>query len=342
LRGSLAIDIVRVVCAHLIVWHHFTIYGPFAASVRPFAPALFDGLEGQARMVVQVFLVFGGCFAARALWPGAGSSDRASTVGLRQHRPWRAMVGRWWRLMPPLWAALALVLVATALGQAWGLGSADGLPSWPTLGQFVANALLLQDVLGVPSMSAGLWYVAIDFQLYACLALLAWALGQRWGQRMPIVLGVVTVAVVASAFVFNRDADRFDAYAPYFMASYGLGALAWWVSARVPGARVAFALAALAVVTALVIDPRERLTLALASAVVLVALLNFAPRATAPRGAWWAADTYVLFLVHYPVLLIVTAVWLRFVPASPTSHAVALLVAWLTSMALASSKLFRR
>jgi peptidoglycan/LPS O-acetylase OafA/YrhL len=342
LRGSFAIDIVRVICAHLIVWHHFTIYGPFAASVRPFAPVLFDGLDGQARMVVQVFLVFGGCFAARALWPGAGSSDRASTVGLHRHRPWRAVVDRWWRLMPPLWAALALVLVATALGQAWGLDGGDSLPSWPTLGQFAANALLLQDVLGVPSMSAGLWYVAIDFQLHACLALLAWVLGHRWAQRMPIMLGVVTVAVVASAFVFNRDAERFDAYAPYFMAAYGLGALAWWVAARVPGARVAFALAAVAVVVALAIEPRARLALAVASASVLVALLCFAPRATVPRRAWWAVDTYVLFLVHYPVLLIVTAVWLRFVPASPTSHAMGLIVAWLTSMGLASYRLLRR
>ena len=54
----------------------------------------------------------------------------------------------------------------------------------------------------------------------------------RRGWRHPsrLVVGPVIVAAgaLASAWVFNRQ-PQLDAYAPYFFASYGLGALVHWL-----------------------------------------------------------------------------------------------------------------
>jgi hypothetical protein len=54
------------------------------------------------------------------------------------------------------------------------------LPGEPEFTQFLAHALLLHSVMGIDSLSAGVWYVAIDFQLFALMLALLW-LGQRLG-----------------------------------------------------------------------------------------------------------------------------------------------------------------
>ena len=48
---------------------------------------------------------------------------------------------------------------------------------WPTLPQVVAHAFLLQSILGYEGLSAGVWYIAIDFPVFALL------LGTLWLAR---------------------------------------------------------------------------------------------------------------------------------------------------------------
>lgn len=63
LERSLTVDVLKVVAAQLIVWHHFSAYGPMADTMTLMWPQLMDWLYRYARLAVQVFLVVG------AIWP---------------------------------------------------------------------------------------------------------------------------------------------------------------------------------------------------------------------------------------------------------------------------------
>jgi peptidoglycan/LPS O-acetylase OafA/YrhL len=208
--------------------------------------------------------------------------------------------------------------------------------------------LLLHGVLGYESLSAGAWYVAIDFQLYALLTLLLWCAGRLAGARplawlMPAIVGA---AMSISLFYFNRDAD-WDNWSVYFFGSYGLGVLAWWASdpARKPHGMTALLLLMLVpAVLALSIDFRIRIAVALAVACVL--FLFGRTRLASYSGSGWtvvnylAKISYSVFLVHFPVCLVVNAVFTRFVTEQAHWQALGALCAWLASLA-AGAMFFR-
>lgn len=322
------INLLKAVAAQLIVLHHLAFYGPMADHARPLAPGLIDWLAGDARIAVQVFLVVGGFLAAKSLSPQGlpGLTNPLATI-------WR----RYLKLAPPFIVAMLLAVAASFLASRWM--THDSISAPPTLGQLSAHALLLHDVLGYEALSAGAWYVAIDFQLYAVLSLLVWGCGRLSGGRtLPwLVPSAMTVVVGASLFYFNLDSD-WDVWALYFLGSYGLGALAWWASdpARRPRA-VALLLLMMAVPTllALVLDFRSRIAVALAVACVLILLGRMK---TSSGGAWplvngLAKVSYSTFLVHFPVCLVVNAAFAAFVPAYAHLQGLGTLVAWIASLA---------
>jgi len=148
----------------------------------------------------------------------------------------------------------------------------------------------------------------------------------------------VTLGVALSLLYFNLDAG-WDNWAPYFFGSYGLGVLAWWASdpRHKPGA-VALLLALMLVpaVAALVFDFRSRIALALAVACLLCV---FGRIRTLSDGRAWAGVhalgriSYSVFLIHFPVCLLVNAAFTRFVPAEPEWQGLGMLVAWGASVA---------
>ncbi len=328
-----AIDILRIVAAHLIVWHHFAIYSGMADVAWASAPEFFRALADHARKVVQVFLVIGGFFAARTLLPLHADDDGVLASPRSARWLGRALLGRFMRLAPWVWLAIIVVLIVGRMLD--GRTLAVALPF-----QVLVNASLLQDVLGVPSLSAGLWYVAIDFQLYGCAALLAWAVSRAAARRRAMAFGAVVVATLLSAWVFNRDASG-DAWAPYFMAAYGLGMLACWCSQRVLGSGIAMILASVGVSAALAFDFRDRLMLALLIAWLLVAMLRWRPPAQQDTGPGLgrlhrhADATYALFLLHYPLLRLADAAWAAWLPTTASVQWVGLVLAWALSVVVA-------
>lgn len=315
--------------AQLIVLHHLAFYGPMSDYVQPLWPALLDWLGGSARIAVQVFLVIGGFLVAKSLAP-AGRPGMAT--------PLQAVWRRYAKLAPPFLAATLLAAVITPLAGIWMLH--DSMSAAVTLGQLSAHALLLHGVLGYESLSAGAWYVAIDFQLYLLTVLMLWLGGRLAGRRrmgwlMPLA---VSAGVTFSLLYFNLDAG-WDNWAPYFFGSYGLGMLAWWASdpARKPGAMSALmAMMAVPVLLALAIDYRSRIALAL---IVACALILFGrARTPAQGGAWNAVNalgriSYAVFLVHFPVSLLVNALFVTSVPLTPEWQALGMLTAWGASLA---------
>ena len=150
------IDALKLIGSQLIVLHHFAAYGPLADAMSQVAPTLFAWLYDYARMAVQVFLVLGGYLAARNLAPEGQ---------IRIGSPWRTLWRRYQRLVLPFTVALLLAMAAAMLARHWLTD--DFIPAAPTWGQTLSHALLLQGLLDQESLSAGVWYVAIDFQLFA-------------------------------------------------------------------------------------------------------------------------------------------------------------------------------
>ena len=322
--------------AQLIVLHHLAFYGPMSDYVQPLWPELLGWLGGSARIAVQVFLVIGGFLVAKSLSP-AGRPGIAT--------PLQAVWRRYAKLAPPFLAATLLAAVITPVAGIWMMH--DSMSAAVTLGQLSAHALLLHGVLGYESLSAGAWYVAIDFQLYLLTVLLLWLGGRLAGQRrghwlMPLA---VTVGITFSLLYFNLDAG-WDNWAPYFFGSYGLGLMAWWASdpRRKPGAAALLVgMAFLPVLAAQALDFRSRIALAMAVACVLVL---FGRAKTTSSGQVWsvvnglARISYSVFLIHFPVCLLVNAAFTRFVPPEPELQAFGMLVAWCASLA-AGAAFFR-
>jgi peptidoglycan/LPS O-acetylase OafA/YrhL len=321
------INLLKAVAAQLIVLHHLAFYGPMADRARPLAPDLFDWLAGDARIAVQIFLVIGGFLAAKSLSPqGLGT----------QRNPLGTIWRRYVKLAPPFIVATLLAAVASAIASGWM--THESISSAPSVTQLAAHVLLLHSVLGYESLSAGAWYVAIDFQLYAGAALLLWLCGLLSGglKRPWMVPVVMTVVVVSSLFYFNRDAD-WDVWAPYFFGSYGLGMLAWWAGdpAREPRTVVVlFLMMVMPTLAALTLDFRSRIAVALSVACVLMLLGRVQVRSGAGWSIanWLGKNSYSIFLVHFPVCLVVNAAFTRFLPAEPEWQAVGVLLAWAASL----------
>lgn len=324
------INLLKAGAAQLIVLHHLAFYGPMTDHARPLMPALIDWLGEYGRIAVQVFLVIGGFLAAKSLSPDAHPG---------MDRPFATIWRRYIKLAPPFIIAMLLAIAASALARQWMTHDSISPPADAL--QFAAHVLLLHGVLGVESLSAGAWYVAIDFQLYALLTLLLWLSGLVPGLRrapwlMPAVVGL---AMSMSLFYFNRDAD-WDVWAPYFFGSYGLGILAWWASDSRRSLAGAFTLLSMMVVPAVLalgLDFRSRI--ATAAVVACVLFLFGRSRLASCSGVGWSGVNYLakisysVFLVHFPVCLVVNAVFTRFVVEQAQWQALGALVAWLASLA---------
>jgi len=288
------IDAFKAIAALFVLLNHFSSYGPLAAAAREAFPALFGWLYEYARMAVQVFLVIAGFLAARAL-SGQGQALATSPLPLI----WK----RYLRLAVPYLAAIGLAIVAAAITDQWM--DDEAIPDRATLKQWLAHALLLQSLLDFDSLSAGVWYIAIDFQLFALMATLLWA-----GRVRLIAPALVLIVATASLFWFNRD-ESWDNWAIYFFGSYGLGAAAWWASDRKQMSAWLGVILTVAV-AALIVDFRLRIALALIVALTLgfggrSGLLGRSPNVR--PLAYLGQISYSLFLVHFPVLLLANGLY---------------------------------
>ena len=323
------LDLLKAIASNLIVLHHLALYGPMSDHARPLAPWLIDWLDEHARIAVQIFLAIGGFLAAKSLSPHG-------MPGIE--RPGRAILRRFFKLVPPFVAAIMLAIVASELVRLWM--THDSISATPTLGQILAHVFLLHSLLDVESLSAGVWYVAIDFQLYALFALLLWTAALFAGERAPgwLVPALVAAVAAASLLYFNRDAD-WDVWALYFAGSYGMGALAWWAADARHDTRAALLLAIILALgaAALLLEFRSRIALALVTSLTLAIVFRTGTRAWQRMpGAigFLGRISYSVFLVHFPVSLVVNAAFTRFVPPIPHVQVAGMLLAWAASIAV--------
>ena len=335
-----ALDALKGLGCMLIIGHHLAFYGPMSDVIHPYAPWLTGWLYDYGRMAVQVFLVLAGFLAAASLAPqGAAAFTHPARLILRRYR----------RLVPPYLVAVAASVLVAALVRPWFDHSS--VPAAPTWLQVIAHVFLLQDLLGQEALSAGIWYVAIDLQLFAlCVLLFSLARGltQR-GPRLPDQLGVWLVCVLAllSLLFFNRR-PGLDTTALYFFASYALGMRAFWLANEANASmRIRWVLCVAVVCSlALVLDFRGRLALAMAVALLLV-WLQSRWQSGHTRNGWrlrWLEQigqmSYSIFLIHFPVCVLVNAVVTYFWPGQLLANAAGLVAAFALSL-LAGAALYR-
>ena len=329
------LDAVKGIACALIVGHHLARYGPLPAGASPLAPRLFEWLAQDGRLAVQVFLVLAGFLAAGSLAPDGV---------LRVDRPWVRVFQRYGRLVMPYLAALSFSVLAAALVRPWLQDEA--VPVAPGIAQLLAHGLLLQDLLGYEALSTGVWYVAIDFQLFTlALAAIGFVqLLQRRGTVGPerarwLAVLLVLLLAISSLAVFNRY-QALDGTALYFFGAYGLGMLVFWIGRATRRSTWQFALVLLVLVgaSALALEWRSRIALALLTAVLLAVVQR---RPGLSYRAWpplvqLGRISYSLFLIHFPVLLLVSAAVARLAPAGPWVSLFGLLATFALSIAAAA------
>ncbi len=332
------LDFFKAIGCLVIVWHHLSVYSPMFDRVMLLAPVQLAALYNHGQLAVQAFLVVGGFLTASQFLRVLP----ANVQGLPAHfSVLRLLSKRFLRLAIPLMAALTLTVCVTALVRpGYPHSSLSGLP---TLWGMAVHLLMLQDLVGVQALSAGIWYVAIDFQLYALalLTVLVAAKMQAWQPRVKL-RGVMVLLwlflTVLSLDWWNRQSNM-DVQGLYFFGSYGLGMLAYRVRLSrltVKGWVIIFILGLMA----LWLEPRLRMGLAWGMALILAI---WPERDQALNESLWiqrwrsalstiALRSYSLFLTHFSISLMVSAVWFNVGWQDPWTNLLGLLLSFALSL----------
>lgn len=334
------LDVAKGIACAVIVGHHLSRYGPMPAGAYGLAPDFFGWLADDGRLAVQVFLVIAGFLAAASLAPDGL---------LRVDRPIARILQRYGRLVMPYLAALTVCVLVAALVRPWL--DEDVVPASPSIGQLFAHGLLLQDLLGYESLSTGVWYVAIDFQLFA-LALMLVGLPAMLSSSAPAVVNpssrwmpvlLVLALAVTSLVLFNRNA-ALDDTALYFFGAYGLGMLVFWIgrATRASTWQGAVALLMLVGAGALAIEWRSRIATALVTALLIALAQHWHwlspakwPAAAVPLQRL-GRMSYSLFLIHFSVLLAMNALVANLAPHGPWVDLLGMVVTFGLSVAAAA------
>lgn len=320
------VDALKAIACLFIVLHHLAFYGPMSDVVYPFMPTVIDLLYQYGRMAVQAFFVIAGFLLAAKFAPhGKTLVDN----------PLYSIYQRYLRLAIPYLVALVFAILCAALARQWLTD--DSIPGVPNFSQLWSHVFFLQDLVGEEALSAGVWYVAIDLQLFALAAIVLWSAGKIETRYSALVFtGPLLIALLTaiSLFVFNLD-EVWDSTALYFFGAYGLGALAYWASRRQHGL-LWLALLSTVVMVALLLDFRARILVA--GSVML--MLGVARQSGAleqwqmPRVLTYLGRiSYSVFLIHFPLCMIVNAVFSHFFPQQIFANVVGMLIALGSSIA---------
>ena len=316
-----------------IVFHHLAVYGPMSDVVRVDFPAIISGLELYARLAVQMFFVLAGFLVAGQLAPDGPplklallSSGSPGPSARSTPSAFKLILKRYRRLATPFLFAIASAILITAIIRPWFVH--DSLSAPPSLAQLLAHALLLHDLTGVEALSAGVWYVAIDFQLFILTVLLT-AFSARVAPTWRWVFPCVMMALAAaSLWVINRH-NQYEDYALYFFGAYALGMLAYWSTRRILGGVFLLTIAALGAI-ALWLQYRNPIVVALATAIIVALAGQRGWLAQWPRPGlltWLGQRSYSIFLIHYGFCIGMNALWARFFPTGVLINALGMMIA---------------
>lgn len=225
------LDGVRALAALYVVLHHVWLmsFGGYPGNDGP----IYVGWLVHGHLAVAVFIVVSGF--SLALGPARHEMQlpKGGADFIRR---------RFWRIVPPYWAALALSVVFVVLGlSVTSTGEPIGVRD------VVIHALLLQDAVGNVSPNGVLWSIAVEWQIYFFFPLLLLCYRRLGPWRST---GLATAAVVALHVLAQPLSmlEFFHRFTPQFAVLFALGCLAVAVADRVPAVATARAAVAIWVV----------------------------------------------------------------------------------------------
>jgi peptidoglycan/LPS O-acetylase OafA/YrhL len=301
------IDGLKVLAAQIIVLHHCVSYGQLALAASLQLPNVSSIVFDYGRYAVQVFLVVAGYLAAQSAEKAVAISHAHSTLS-GSRLVLQLAIRRYLRLVGPYVVALLITIVCAALARQWSADEYIGQPE--TIAQVLAHLFLLQGVLGHDSISAGVWYVAIDWQLFTALAVI-YAVFQRPVMR----IAVMAILIVASLLYFNRHASFEDSFI-YFIGAYGLGILAYWAGSlnaikagvnQGSAKKILLAIACILLLSGLhSVWLRNYLALGIAFLLLYAGNRNYShPQSWLASAMQWASPrAYCAFLIHFAFILL--------------------------------------
>ncbi len=307
------IDLLKVLAAQIIVLHHCFSYGLLASAASIQLPHVSSILFDYGRYAVQVFLVMAGYLAAQSA-EKAFAIGHAHSGGYGMSFVLQLAMRRYLRLVGPYVVALLITILCASLARQWSIDEYIGQPE--TIAQVLAHLFLLQGALGYESISAGVWYVAIDWQLFTALVVIYAVF-----QRQMVRIGVMSILIVASLLYFNRHASLENSFI-YFIGSYGLGILAYWASglnaikANLPwvsAKKVLLAIAFIVLMSALhSVWLRNYLALGIAFLLLYAGNRPYRhPQSWLASAMQWAsARAYCAFLIHFAFILLANTVFI--------------------------------
>lgn len=300
-----------------IVLHHLAFYGPISEVINQSAPWLIDGLVKYARQAVQMFFVLAGFLIA----------SQIAKFGSTQSQPPATLIWkRYKRLVTPFLFAIACATLITAIVRPWFQDPSLSDP--PSITQLIAHAFLVSDLFHQQALSAGVWFVAIDFQLFAATVLLTVIMhhaSTKWRIAFPVLIVLLSAL---SLWVVSRN-TQYEDYAPYFFGAYGLGMIAWWSSRPGSGPLALLIIASLGSI-ALILEYRNAIAVALATAVLVSIASQKDWLKQWPKPGlftWFGRRSYSIFLIHYGICIGVNAVWGHLFPKGLVINVVGMLVA---------------
>ena len=329
---SAFLDNIKGIACLLILFHHLAFYGPMSDVANTVIPKIIDFLLYYARLAVAVFFCVGGFLTGLKL---------SEPNFFAKHSVQKVIWQKYLRLVIPYLGAIALAIAASFVASR--LMEHHSISAMPDVPQLLSHLFFLQNILGYESLSAGLWYVAIDFQLFAVCALLIFLIEKlspaSWSYRSTrlITLIIFSALTIASVIFFNRH-DIYDVWFIFFFATYGLGLLTAFLVRSQSHRVLILIVVAVTIFSLYYQDFRERLSVALITALILFSSYE----SNWSQSKLWnnplrkiGEMSYSIFLVHFPVSLVVSGIWAQLYPSDPWMNVLGMSVSAILSLLLA-------
>jgi len=336
------VDGLRGIAALGIVIFHIWWYEPQPKPAIETVHWTVEAAVMRTRGGVQILLVISGfviAYTLRHVW----FTRKEATLFLT-----RRLV----RLVPAYWTAIALVLLVDALCTGLA-GLSSPIEGESTLLRTLAHMVFLQDITGQDALSAGMWTLCIEMQFYV-VAIIGWGLAQRLFTR-PVaseprpsgwaLFSVFAPPALVSLFYW-RLLDSTSVWVTHFFWMFFLGMVTWWALDRSLSSSTFAVVVAIAVAELFFnVEWRKYNSVALGTAVAIYLAgrldrlhiwLNWSPLQYLGRVS------YSLYLIHFPVCHLVTAIGWKLCDNHPTPlQAVAILISAIPASLLAAHVLYR-